>query len=149
SVFLFLFCVTFPRRLIRSTWILALLCMPQMLWLIPAEVYMFRLLYDPGRALGMFSEQFYVGLNIMISAYFVASPLALALNYRRLTDTNERRRVQVVVLGLAVGLFALVSLILAIIVPAIRGSSFGRVLLSPMFVTMLVIVGFLGFPASF
>jgi PDZ domain len=150
ALFLFLFCVTFPRRLIRSSRILALLCMPQMLWFIPQQIYAYRLLYDPARVIGMFSESFYLGLNITAVAYFVGGPLALALNYRRLSDVNERRRVQVLVLGLAVGLFALVSLMLAITVPAKRESSFGRFVLYPMpVITTLVILAFLVFPASF
>src|SRR5262249_23235312 len=147
--FLFLFCVTFPRRLIRSSRILALLCMPQMFWFIPQQIYAYRLIYDPAHAIGMFSESFYLGLNITAAAYFVGGPLALALNYRRLIDVNERRRVQVLVLGLAVGLFALVSLMLAITVPAVRESSVGRLVLFIPGIITFVIVAFLVFPASF
>jgi hypothetical protein len=149
-LFLFLFCVTFPRRLIRSSWILALLCMPQMFWFIPQQIYSYRLVYDPGRLIGMFSERFYLGLNITAAAYFIGGTLALAFNYRRLIDVNERRRVQVLVLGLAVGLFALVSLMLAITVPTVRDSSFGRFVLYPIpVITTFVILAFLVFPVSF
>src|SRR5262249_27423678 len=53
---LFLFCVTFPRRLIQSLWILALLCIPQLVWVVPAQLYSHRLVYAPDQAVGMFSE---------------------------------------------------------------------------------------------
>src|SRR5262249_25405124 len=63
-VSLFLFCVTFPRRLIQSGWILALLCIPQIFWLVPQAAYSYRLVYDSHRAIGMFSQSLYLGLVI-------------------------------------------------------------------------------------
>jgi hypothetical protein len=148
-LFLFLFCVTFPRQLIRSRWTLAILCIPALLWFIPGQIFSYRLVYDPRHAIGMFSVWFWLGLNITAAAYFFAGLFALALNYRNLTDINERRRVQVLVLGLAAGLLALVSLILVFGVPGLRYSLFGRFVLSPIFVIALVLLAFLMFPACF
>jgi eukaryotic-like serine/threonine-protein kinase len=148
-LFLFLFCITFPRPLIQSTWILVLLCLPPVVSSIPSVIYAQRLVYDPGRAFGMFSEPFYIGVNVTAAAYFVAAPFALALNYRRLTDVNERRRVRVLVFGAVVGLLALVSVIFAIVVPPLRNGVFGRFIFAPNPVTALVISGLLAFPASF
>jgi hypothetical protein len=79
GLFLFLFCVTFPRRLIQSPWILALLCIPELLWFVPVEIYSYRLAYDPRHAIGMFSESLYLGMNITSAAYFVADPFGREL----------------------------------------------------------------------
>jgi eukaryotic-like serine/threonine-protein kinase len=146
---LFLFCVTFPCRLIQSRCILALLCVPQLSWLVPAQIYSYRLVHNPGQAIGMFSEPFYLALNMTSAAYFIAGPFALALNYRRLTDINQRRRVQVLVLGSVAGLLALVTLILALVVPPFRDSLFGRMFQSLIPGTSLVILSFLVFPTAF
>jgi eukaryotic-like serine/threonine-protein kinase len=148
-LWLFLFCVTFPRRMIQSRWILALLCVPQLVWFVPGQIYSYRLVDDPGRALGMLPEWFYLALNFTSAAYFLAGPVALALNYRSLTDINQRRRVQVLVLGSVAGLFALVMLILAIDVSPFRDSLFGRIVLSPIPASALVIVSMLGFPVAY
>ena len=56
----------------------------------------------------MLSEPFYIAINMAAVVYFSAAPVALAVNYQRLTDVNERRRVRVLVFGVAVGLLALV-----------------------------------------
>lgn len=62
------------------------------------------MIYSPDRAFGMLSETDFVGINVAAAAYFFAAPFALALNYRRLTDVNDRRRIRVLVLGVAVGI---------------------------------------------
>jgi len=147
SLFLFLFCITFPRRLIQSPWILTLLCIPPLVWSIRWVVYTYRLLHDPARAFGMYAEDVYIG--VFVAAYLFAAPCALALNYRRLTDVNERRRVRVLVLGLVVGLFALVSVTLVRMVPSLRDGVFGRFVLLSSSGVVLAISAVLLFPASF
>jgi len=149
ALFLFLFCIIFPRPLIQSRWILTLLCIPPLAWAIPSIIFGHRLVHDPDRAFGIFSEYFYVAVNVSAAAYFFAAPFALALNYRRLTDVNERRRVRVLVFGVAVGLFALVSVILAIVVPQLRDGVLGRLVLAPSPGAAFVMAGFLAFPACF
>lgn len=104
ALFLFLFCITFPRPLIQSGWILTLLCIPPVVWSIPSVIFGTRMIYSPDRAFGMLSETDFVGINVAAAAYFFAAPFALALNYRRLTDVNDRRRIRVLVLGVAVGI---------------------------------------------
>jgi tRNA A-37 threonylcarbamoyl transferase component Bud32 len=148
-LFLFLFCITFPRPLIPSARIVTLLCIPAVLSSMPTIIFGHRLVYDPGRAVGMFSEPLYLGVNLITAAYFFAAPFALALNYRRLTDVNERRRVRVLVFGAAAGVLALVAVILAVVIPALRDGVFGRFLLAPSPGAALVISAFLAFPASF
>jgi hypothetical protein len=149
ALFLLLFCITFPRPLIQSRWILTLLCIPPLMWSIPSVIYGTRMVYDPDRAFGMFSEASYIAVNVAAAAYFSAAPFALALNYRRLTDVNERRRVRVLVFGLAVGLLAFVSAFLAIVVPPLRNGVFARLILAPSPGAAFLIAGFLAFPACF
>jgi len=97
----------------------------------------------------MFSESAYVAMTVAQAAYFSAAPIALALNYRRLTDVNERRRVRILMLGTVAGLLALVSVMLAIVVPPLRDGVFGRLVLAPSPGAAFVMVGFLAFPACF
>jgi hypothetical protein len=149
ALFLFLFCITFPRPLIQSRWILMLLCIPPVAWSIPSVVFGTRLVYDPDRAFGMLSEPVFIAMNMAAVAYFSAAPVALALNYRRLTDVNERRRLRVLVFGTGAGLLALISVTLAIVVPSLRNGMFGRLVLAPSPAAIFVVAGFLAFPASF
>ena len=143
-LFLFLFCITFPRPLIQSLRIVTLLCIPAVVSSIPSIIFGHRMVYDPGRAFGMFSERLYLG-NLIAAAYFFAAPFTLALNYRRLADLNERRRVRVLVFGAVAGLLALVSVILALFIQGF----FGRSVQVPSPMSTLVIAAFLAFPASF
>jgi len=143
-LFLFLFCITFPRPLIQSLRIVTLLCIPAVVSSIPSIIFGHRMVYDPGRAFGMFSERLYLG-NLIAAAYFFAAPFTLALNYRRLAALNERRRVRVLVFGAVAGLLALVSVILALFIQGF----FGRSVQVPSPMSTLVIAAFLAFPASF
>jgi hypothetical protein len=146
-LWLFLFCVSFPRRLIRPGWIVPV-CAPGLVLYVPGLIYSYRLVYNPGLAFGMFPEWVIVVVFFTAAAYSVASPVALALNYRALTDINARRRVRVLVLGAVAGLFSLAILILAI-APPLRDGLLGRIVLAPITVGALVIVFFLLFPAAF
>lgn len=147
-LFLFLFSVTFPRPLIHSRARLAILCVPPLLLLIPQEIYSYRLIYDPSHAIGMSSDWFNAA-TFTNAAYFLAGPVALALNYRRLTGINERRRIRVLVAGVVIGLLPLVLLILIFGAPVFRFSWFGRFVLSSTLVTASVALAFLVFPVSF
>jgi tRNA A-37 threonylcarbamoyl transferase component Bud32 len=147
-LWLFLFCVSFPRGLIRPGWIVPL-CAPMLVLSVPELIYSYRLVHNPDRAFGMFPEWFYLVVNFTSAAYSVAGPVALALNYRTLTDINERRRVRVLVLGAVAGLFALAILILAIGVPPFRDGLLGRIVLAPITGGAFVIIAFLLFPAAF
>src|SRR5262249_51040880 len=74
SPFLFLFCITFPRRLIQSRWILALLSIPPVVWSIPSVIFGTRMAYSTNRAFGMLSETAFVAINVAAAAYFFAAP---------------------------------------------------------------------------
>ncbi|MBZ5647651.1 MAG: protein kinase [Acidobacteriia bacterium] len=111
---MFTFCAMFPRRLFRSLWPYAAA------WALVLVMFMvsfpdwYRIAYQP-QALRDGIPNWSIPTTIPLFLVFAAGALlVLAANYRRLDDVNERRRVRVVVAGLAVswivsipGLFAL------------------------------------------
>jgi eukaryotic-like serine/threonine-protein kinase len=99
---LFTFFVSFPRRSIRSPWVWAALWTPMALALIRPVQYAFDVLYAPGRATP-FAYQGQI-LTLATAVYTVGGLTALTVNYRRLTDVNERRRVKILVIGAVGGL---------------------------------------------
>jgi eukaryotic-like serine/threonine-protein kinase len=98
----------FPRpvfRTRRAWWLWGLTWVPLAVVGIPLLMLrMYRSVYDPAHAAvglpGWFTP--FVGVGVM-AALGVALTL-LVINYRRLVDPNERRRVRVLMLGLFVGL---------------------------------------------
>lgn len=120
---LFTFCAVFPRKLIRTRWIWALLWIPPLVWLFPVVRFDYRVMWDPHHATGLFPEWASVAVGITWLGYFVAGPVAMAVNYKRLRDTNERRRVRVLVFGFVVGVFALLPLGLILSHPAVASSN--------------------------
>jgi len=99
---LFTFFASFPRRMIRSTAAWVALWTPMVLALVGPVRYAFDMLYAPIRATP-FAYQGQI-LTIATAAYTVGGLTALTVNYRRLTDVNERRRVKVLVIGAVGGL---------------------------------------------
>jgi tRNA A-37 threonylcarbamoyl transferase component Bud32 len=91
----------FPRSVIhrRSIWIAALL--PGAIVTAWAGYYLMLVVYQPERALGVhLPDWFTVAGPLSAPAYFAAGMVALALNYRQLTDSNERRRVRLILFGM-------------------------------------------------
>src|SRR5262245_13885268 len=109
---LFTFCATFPVPLIRSRWIWAIVWTPPLLWLVPRLSVAYQMMYYPNQP-NIFHDWVHVGLNSLSAGYFVGGPIAMAVNYRRLTDINERRRIQILVIGSALGFLALAPSMLA------------------------------------
>jgi hypothetical protein len=100
---LFTFFAVFPRPLFRNplTWAAAWTPMVGVLaWFVPgyaSMVYRPRLVADaPGARLAM----------ITTACYGAVGLVALALNYRRIDNVNERRRMRVIIPGSVVGLLA-------------------------------------------
>ncbi|MGZ4817787.1 MAG: protein kinase domain-containing protein [Terriglobales bacterium] len=111
---LFTFCSMFPRRLFRSRWPYVAAWALVLGMFIVSFPDWYRIAYQP-QALRDGIPIWSIPTNIPLFFVFAAvALLVLAANYRRLDDVNERRRVRVVVAGLAVswiaalpGLFAL------------------------------------------
>lgn len=104
----FTFAATFPRRLwadvryLRLAWIPVLFLLPFYCW------YLVILpVYAPARALGAASWVHDATLACL-GYYLLAGAVVFLFNYRRLTDPNDRRRVRVLVAGMAVGALSIV-----------------------------------------
>jgi hypothetical protein len=145
---LFTFCARFPRPLIEARWFWAAVWMPYLLLLIPNDIVAYRTVSDSHYAAGRFS-QWYSALLVSSVIYLVAGVGAVMLNYRRLTDINERRRIRIVVFGSGAGLLALAQLILLLGPPTFRGTLFETIFLSSPAVVVSVVLLCLVFPFSF
>src|SRR5262249_24142179 len=99
---MFSFFAVFPRQVIHRRWI----------WiatLVPATVatawfgwYLMLVVYQPERALDLpLARWFAFAALASVPAYHAAGIAMLVWNYRRLTDVNERRRVRLLLVGIA------------------------------------------------
>ena len=111
------FCAQFPRpvfRTARAWWIWAFAWSPLVVVGVPRLLLMwYRELYNPARTVSHTPSWLtpFVGLGVV--AAVVTALSVLALNYRRLTDRNERRRLRVLVAGTFVGTVAIVPVSMA------------------------------------
>ena len=99
---LFTFFASFPRRMINSTVVWVLLWVPMAIAVAKPLQFAFDVVYAPERATGDANQGQL--LTIVTGLYIVAALTALTMNYRRLTEVNERRRVKVLVVGALGGL---------------------------------------------
>src|SRR5439155_3845171 len=90
SALLFNFCATFPRKLIREKWIWAVLWLPPLLIAGAFGRFAYHVVYDPSHAMGLISDWMSATLLLYEIAYFVGGIGAMAVNYHRLSDVNER-----------------------------------------------------------
>ncbi len=107
----FTFFTIFPGRLFRARWPWILLWAPVLLelpWRVSAS---YRVVYQPGHATGA-PEWIFRTTLIRTVLYLAGGLVALVVNYRRLEDINQRRRVRVLVAGAAVGVLAAIAYIL-------------------------------------
>jgi tRNA A-37 threonylcarbamoyl transferase component Bud32 len=100
---LFTFFALFPRSFFRTRswmwiWLLSLFFPPMLLYL------SYRTVYDPEHTSGVLPDWFVPLAGLTVAAFLVASAAMLVMNYLRLEDLNERRRLRVVVIGAVVGL---------------------------------------------
>ncbi|HXY42260.1 MAG TPA: PDZ domain-containing protein, partial [Vicinamibacteria bacterium] len=101
------FTTAFPRPLFRRPWIYPLLWPPALAvlaWLVPVLARAVA----TGRT-GPGDLQHVLRILPVNVLYLACSLTALIVGYRRLTDSNERRRVRVVVAGASVGLLVSLS----------------------------------------
>lgn len=104
---LFTFFAIFPRRLLHSrrAWLLA--WMPIMLAAPAMLPYFYAMVFRPQSAAGLGPGWLLPTVVMILVGYVVAALVALVVNYRRLSDPNERRRVRVLVAGTVIGWLAL------------------------------------------
>jgi tRNA A-37 threonylcarbamoyl transferase component Bud32 len=97
---LFTFFAAFPRPLFRKRWMWAV-CWAPMVWVVASFLpEQASLVYRPQLAAA--APRTFL-LMIMTASYSAAGLIALAVNYRRLDDVNDRRRVRVIIPGSVIG----------------------------------------------
>jgi len=92
------FSLTFPRPLLPKRWIGALVA-PSLLFAPAHLLATYRLVYQPGAAVPFFYLA-WPGARIELPVFGAAEIVFFALNYLRLQDANERRRVRLVTVGM-------------------------------------------------
>jgi DNA-binding winged helix-turn-helix (wHTH) protein/tetratricopeptide (TPR) repeat protein len=144
--FFFVFCLVFPRPLLRGRlpWLLA--CLFAFALAPPAAYDAYYLVYRPDRLTGLLPDWFLQAVVLLALAYIVGGVLAMLANYRRLEDANDRRRVRVLLAGLGVAWLPAIPLILYLYLPA------AAKVLRPYFsshVSSVASIFYLAFPFSF
>ena len=94
------FFVLFPRPLFRARWPWAIIWLPALCF-VPAYAHgTFLMVYSPSQAYGNMlpSAIRLIGASLF-GLYCLVSLAALAVNYYRITDLNERRRLRVLFVG--------------------------------------------------
>ncbi len=145
----FSFCAIFPRKLFRSRWIwVAALAPGFLLFPYPILGFAYFTFVNPQANPGSLGGDWLPRIGAsMIFAYLGAGLLALILNYRRLDDVNEKRRIRVLVAGSLVGYLALVPLVVLSAMRTSAQSGVGRILYSwP--ALLLVNILYQAFPVS-
>ncbi|MBZ5516601.1 MAG: protein kinase [Acidobacteriia bacterium] len=105
---LFTFFTIFPRRVFNARWPWVLIWTPA-LALLPWRVLgAFRVIYQPGRAPDVPAWVF-SAISLRSAVYVLASLVVLILSYRQLEDANQRRRVRVVLVGVAASTLGVVG----------------------------------------
>ncbi len=134
------FFAIFPRRVFRARWPWLLIWAPA-LALVPWRVKgIYEVLYKPWSNPSVPGWVF-TAISLRSMLYVVASLLLLAWSYGKLTDANQRRRVRVLLAGMALST-------LAVLLWVLQGS--GRALSFWLQVLeMFLYVAFLAFPFSF
>jgi len=94
------FFVLFPRPLFRARWLWAILWLPAVCFVPPHAHDTFLMVYSPSQAYGNILPRAirFVGTSLF-GLYCLGSLTALAVNYYRITDVNERRRLRVLFIG--------------------------------------------------
>jgi len=124
------FFVVFPRRLFRTRWPWFLIWVP-VLATLPWRAWSFySAIYRYGQATavpGWFDD----ATKLRMIVYLVAGVVMLVINYHRLADLNERRRVRVLMVGTAIGVAAAMR-------PAWATSGFNPALYTIAFVSLML-----------
>jgi sigma-B regulation protein RsbU (phosphoserine phosphatase) len=143
---LFTFFSIFPRKLFSARWVWLLVWLPTVITLPSLTQYSYRMIYHPELAASV-PALVDITATFAIPVYVIGGLAALVVNYLRLADKNEQRRVRVLVAGAVVGWLAALPLFSYWWGPASRLALDLFFLFSP--ALLLAIVLFLAFPLSF
>src|SRR5262249_15812543 len=139
----------FPRQLFRARWAWLSVWTPILLTLPLVAQYWYLIVYQPERAQGL-PEWMSALSTFIVPVYMVAGCIALIVNYRRLENARERRRLPVLVIGWVVGWAGILPLLSSWWGPYWWGL-FSRFALAFFFTPakILAVVLFLALPLSF
>lgn len=146
-VVFFAFCTIFPRKLFRSRWLLVAALSP---WILMHAKAVFDFAYQTfvNPLAGYHAPDWLPRLGLSLGlAYVGAGLLALILNYRRLDDVNEKRRMRVLVAGSLVGYLVVLPVAASTIMRASARSGVTRALVSWQAVLLTTIL-YQAFPVS-
>jgi eukaryotic-like serine/threonine-protein kinase len=113
------FAAVFPRPLFRARWLWALIWTPTVVSTALLVFVYSQLVYRPQQptTLAVYSDS--TGISLIVVGYLIATIIAYVMNYRRLEDVNERRRVRILVCGTIVALCGMgTAVILLFLIPA-------------------------------
>lgn len=127
-VVFFGFCLIFPRKLFRSPWIWVAVA-PSAILLYAIVGFAYVTFVNPRVEWTTPEWVPRLGASLIVS-YIGAGLVALILNYRRLDDLNQKRRIRVLVAGSLVGYLGLVPLDIMYIMRASGQRGIGRALVS-------------------
>ena len=139
----FSFFANFPRRLFRRSWPWLLIWALPLLLAPKYLISLYRVIYVPEHmnTLPVWTMRM---LNWLTAVGFVGGLATLVVNYRILRDTNERRRLRVLVLGSAAGTISTLPFLVA---GAVKG--FASTFLQSLPVHIVSLIFFLAVPVSF
>jgi len=114
---LFAFFAEFPRPVVRTRLTRRLLWLPIFVLALVAEPVLllgtYRLVYEPQHWVGTMPDWFAPFTGTAVLSMLALALVVLGVNYRRLTDLTERRRLRVLAFGALVGLGATASVAVA------------------------------------
>ncbi len=94
------FSFSFPKPLLHRRWAWTMLAVISAPLLVFATSLDYIMLFAPTRAVGAFPDWLGTIIGVDFLVTFLAPVVILAVNYFRLREVNERRRIRLVVLGL-------------------------------------------------
>jgi serine/threonine-protein kinase len=106
----------FPRSVIRRSWIWIAALMPAAVVTAWVGYYLVLVVYQPERSIDLYIPAWFQIVGpFSFPAYFAAGIAMLVWNYRRLVDLNERRRVRVLLVGIAAASVSLLHYVVAVV----------------------------------
>jgi len=142
------FFVLFPQPLFRSRWPWIVIWLPALLFLPLNFRLAFLTVYIPDQVYAHIPPPWIDNAQVaMIGLYGLAAAMVLAVNYVRLKDANERRRIRLLLIGGAAGVLpGLLRLVIAGIFPESAITSF---IMSEAIPDIFITFIFLLFPVCF
>jgi eukaryotic-like serine/threonine-protein kinase len=95
-----LFSLSFPKPLLHRRWAWMMLAVLTAPLLVFATIFDYVVLFAPKRAVGAFPGWLGAMMGIDAMVAFLAPMVILAVNYFRLREVNEKRRIRLVIVGL-------------------------------------------------